>query len=201
MTVIRSVSDDQNEILDAIQTLHIPEGIQCDLTYGNGAFYKNRQTPPFKFDLTPLQDGVVQADSGSVPIEDASLQSIMFDPPFLTYVSGAREHNSVMSKRFGGYYTYDDLEEHYERTLKECKRLLKYKGVLVFKCQDIIHNHRMHCTHEMVIRRAREHGLRLLDLFILTAKHRMPSPQKGTQRHARIFHTYFLVFTRMKDRP
>jgi hypothetical protein len=27
----------------------------------------------------------------------------------------------------------------------------------------------------------------------LTAKHRMPSPQKGKQRHARIFHSYFLV--------
>jgi hypothetical protein len=30
----------------------------------------------------------------------------------------------------------------------------------------------------------------------LPAKFRMPGPQKGTQRHARIFHSYFLVFER-----
>ena len=34
----------------------------------------------------------------------------------------------------------------------------------------------------------------LADLFVLPAKHRLPSPNRaGTQKHARIFHSYFLV--------
>lgn len=65
---------------------------------------------------------------------------------------------------------------------------------MVFKCQDIIHNHRMHCTHYNVIKWAECEGFRLVDLFILTAKSRMPGPQKGKQRHARVWHSYFLVF-------
>jgi len=38
---------------------------------------------------------------------------------------------------------------------------------------------------------------RLKDLFVLPAKHRLPSPNRvGKQKHARIFHSYFLVFER-----
>lgn len=66
---------------------------------------------------------------------------------------------------------------------------------MIFKCQDIIHNHRMHCTHSKVIAWAEECGMRLLDLFILAAKHRLPAPNRGgQQKHARIYHSYFLVF-------
>jgi hypothetical protein len=72
--------------------------------------------------------------------------------------------------------------------------VLKKGGKLVFKCQDIIHNHAMHCTHNRVINMAEIEGFRLLDLFILPARSRMPGPQKGTQRHARVWHSYFLVF-------
>ena len=70
-------------------------------------------------------------------------------------------------------------------------------AILVFKCQDIIHNHKMHCTHANVIFWAEIEGFRLADLFVLPAKHRLPSPNRaGTQKHARIFHSYFLVLER-----
>jgi len=76
-------------------------------------------------------------------------------------------------------------------------RVLKKKGIMVIKCQDIIHNHKMHCTHVNVINWAA--GMfRLKDLFVLPAKHRMPSPnRKGVQKHARIFHSYFLVLEKL----
>jgi hypothetical protein len=38
-------------------------------------------------------------------------------------------------------------------------------------------------------------------MFILAANHRMPSPNRaGAQKHARIFHSYFLVFKRLTER-
>lgn len=129
----------------------------------------------------------------------ASLGNAVFDPPFLTYVKAGRAHKSgnvALTSRFGGYYTYGELEAHYRGTLKECRRVLKPLGRLVFKCQDVIHNHRMHCTHVNVINWASQEGFRLLDLFVLPAKFRMPGPQKGQQRHARVFHSYFLVLER-----
>lgn len=197
--MIPSVSDSNDKILQSILALHCPEGFECDVTYGNGGFYKNIPEPLLKFDIEPLKDGVIKADSGNLPLKDSSLNNLVFDPPFLTYVKQGREHNNkvALTSRFGGYYKYEELQQHYYNTIIEASRVLKKSGKMIFKCQDIIHNHKMHCTHSMVIEMARDAGLRLLDLFILAANHRMPGPQKGQQRHARIFHSYFLVFQKL----
>lgn len=195
MNIIKSVYESQDDILEAIQTLHCPDGFQCDLTYGNGGFWKNIPEPELCFDKEPLKFQVVRSDSTSIPIEDGILDNLVFDPPFLTYVKNGRDHGNtgkmVMSKRFSGYWAYKELETHYKGTLREAARVLKKKGVMVFKCQDIIHNHKMHCTHVNVINWAEQAGFRLKDLFILSAKHRMT--RKVKQQHARIYHSYFLV--------
>lgn len=204
MSVIPSISYDQHEILDWIKTLHCPEGFDADLTYGNGSFWKRQPTPDNCFDKQPLKDFVIGCDSGEVPVCDSSFTNVIFDPPFLTYVKQGREHKEgkvAMTARFGGYWAYKELLDHYERTIKESYRIIKPKGVLVIKCQDIIHNHKLHCTHQKTIQLAEENGFRPLDLFILPAKSRMPSPQKGKQRHARIFHSYFLVLKSLKKKP
>jgi len=197
--VVRSVGESQDEILADIRDLHCPEGFECDMTFGNGTFWRKLPRPEHCFDITPLHDGVVQADSQMLPLEAGSLRNCVFDPPFLTYVKAGRDHKDgkvAMTARYGGYYRYDELEEHYRGTISEAWRVLRSDGKLIFKCQDIIHNHRMHATHVNVINWAEIEGFRLLDLFILTAKSRMPGPQKGTQRHARVFHSYFLVFVK-----
>jgi hypothetical protein len=194
---IRSVYSDQTDILRAIQKLHICGPYECDATYGNGSFWRHIERPNLAFDSQPLFRFVECADFGRLPIDAGHLGNIVIDPPFLTYVKSGRHHKGgavAMTKRFGGYYTYEQLEDDYRDAVSEAFRVLKRRGVLVFKCQDIIHNHRMHCTHAKVIAMAELEGFRLLDLFVLTAKHRMPGPQKGTQRHARIWHSYFLVF-------
>ena len=195
MSVIKSVSESQDEILGWIKKLHCPEGFECDLTYGNGGFWKNIPEPQLVFDKQPLAMHVVEASSSDLPIADGVLGNAVFDPPFITYVKNGRDHgktgNMVMSKRFSGYWSYDELATHYSKTLVEANRVLKKKGILVFKCQDIIHNHKMHCTHCNVIIWAGNAGFRLKDMFILTAKHRMQ--RKVKQQHARIYHSYFLV--------
>lgn len=199
-SVVRSVSESQAEILDAIERLHLPHGYECDLTYGNGAFWRHRTPPPLRYDIAPQVDGVTQADSTAIPMADSTLRSVVFDPPFLTYIRAERGGNGrmVMAQRFSGYWTFDQLTDHYVATLREAHRVLTNGGVLVFKCQDIVHNHRLHATHALVIAWATDAGFRLLDLFVLVAKHRLPAPNRaGKQRHARIFHSYFLVFRKV----
>lgn len=200
--MIKSVYYDQNEIIKSIMHLCNIDRIDVDATYGNGGFYKEIEKPVHCFDIDPsLVD--TPSSSDNLPLESGSVNSFMFDPPFLTYVRAAREGNGnmVMAKRFGGYWKYDELESHYKSTLKEAARVLKKKGVMIFKCQDIIHNHKMHCTHLNVINWAGD-DFRLKDLFILPAKSRMAIPQqngtkKKVQKHARIFHSYFLVLERL----
>ena len=200
---VRSVSDSQDEILEWIRALHCPSGFEADITFGNGAFWRNTQRPPLCFDLTPQVAGVTQADSRLLPISNECLGNVVFDPPFMTYIKNGREHKDgkvALSARYGGYYTYAELEDHYQETISEVWRVLRPKGKLVFKCQDIIHNHKMHSTHTKVIQMAESEGFKLTDLFVLLAKSRMPGPQKGTQKHARIWHSYFLVFEKPSRR-
>jgi len=201
--MIRSVYYEQDEILRSIMSLCSIERFDADVTYGNGKFYSSIQEPLFKFDISPQVDGVVECSSDNLPLNDNQINSLVFDPPFLTYVRAAREGNGnmIMAKRFGGYWRYDELEKHYRETLTEANRVLSKKGIMVFKCQDIIHNHKMHCTHLNVMKWA--DGLfRLKDLFILPVKSRMPIPQqagtkKKVQKHARIFHSYFMVLEKI----
>ena len=194
--VVRSVYFDQTDILRGIMQLHCPEGFDCDMTYGSGQFWKHLPEPRLKFDISPQVGGVQKACSTDLPVEAGSLGSLVFDPPFLTYVRAGRSGNGsmIMAKAFSGYWRYDELEDHYQHSISEAFRVLRPGGVLVFKCQDIIHNHAMHCTHARVILMAELEGFRLKDLFVLPAKHRLPSPnRRGAQQHARIFHSYFLV--------
>lgn len=195
--VIRSTGESQDEILLAIKRLHCPSGFDCDATFGAGAFWRKLPRPGLCFDITPMSEGVTQADCRLLPLASESLNSIVFDPPFLTYVKNGRDHKGgrvALTKRFGGFYSYTELEDMYRDSISEAYRVLKHRGRYVFKCQDIVHNHRLHCTHVRVIQMAEIEGFRLLDLFVLVARHRMPGPQKGQQRHARVFHSYFLVF-------
>lgn len=201
--MIGTVSYNQNEILNNIMVLNNIERFCADLTYGNGKFYTEIEKPLFKFDISPQIEGVIKCDSGKTPLPSDSLKSVVFDPPFLTYVRNAREGNGnmIMARRFGGYWKYSELEDHYISTINECYRVLKSKGLLIFKCQDIIHNHTMHSTHINVIKWC-EGKFRLKDMFILAAKNRMPIPvKKGdklkTQKHARIHHSYFLVLEKI----
>lgn len=197
--VIKSVYEDQTAILRSIQMLHCPSGFECDVTYGNGQFWRNLTPPALRFDIDPQLDGVTQASCDALPLADATLNNCVFDPPFLTYVRAGRAGNGkmVMANRFAGYWRYDELETHYRATLREMARVIKRGGCLVFKCQDIIHNHKIHCTHANVMQWA-ANWFRLKDLFVLVAKHRMPSPNRaGTQKHARIFHSYFLVLEKL----
>jgi hypothetical protein len=201
--MIKSVYYDQAEILRSIMELFGIDRFCADVTYGNGKFYGNVPEPVFKFDIDPQVDGVIKCSSTALTLLDGQIKSLIFDPPFLTYVRAARKGNGsmIMANRFGGYWRYDELEKHYRDSLIEASRVLSKKGIMVFKCQDIIHNHKMHCTHMNVITWA--DGLfRLKDLFILPAKSRMPIPQqKGTkkkvQKHARIFHSYFMVLEKI----
>ncbi len=202
--VIKSVYTDQFEILNAILKLHISDSdtFDVDLTYGNGAFYKKGiPLPPHRLDIDDsLEDTTKVCSSNDTKLNADSVKSAVFDPPFLTYIRTQRTGNStmVMSRRFSGYWTYDELAEHYKSTLKEAGRILKHKGILVIKCQDIVHNHKLCCTHGNILNWSQD-LFRLKDLFIQVATHRMPAPnRKGTQKHARIHHCYWVVLQRWR---
>jgi len=94
--MIKSVYYDQTEILQSIMQLCAIDAFCADISYGNGKFYEKLQKPLLKFDISPQVDGVIAASSSALPLESNSLKSIVFDPPFLTYVRDARDGNGKM---------------------------------------------------------------------------------------------------------
>lgn len=202
--VVRSVYSRQSNLLKGIMQLYGITQFQCDVTYGAGGFYKDDIPKPlYRIDINPKSADVIPGDCTNLRqyFGDCKFDNVVFDPPFLTYIKNDadpdKENDTIMGKRFSGYDKYTHLKNHYVASLYEIHRILKPEGLLIFKCQDLVHHHSLHCTHINVIDWAKTIGFELLDLFILTATHRMDAPnRKGTQKHARIHHCYFLVFRR-----
>lgn len=200
-TVQRSNYDAIKNIMD----LYRIEQFDLDCTYSKGVFWKNLPKPKIKSDLIPCCDDVIEADSENLPFEDGSMNSIMYDPPFIisgkSYKSN-KEGSSIIAKRFEGYDTYESLTENYYKTLTELYRVCSDGGLVVMKCQDTVSGGKNHFTHVMVMKMAYEIGFYPRDLFILIAKSRINSfgTKWSKQVHARKHHCYFWVFEKVKPK-
>ena len=207
MNIIKSISYDQTEIIKNILHLHVPTKIiDCDPAYSIGNFYKNTgiQEPQYKFDIIPQTKDTIQADARNLPLENESLNCIMFDPPFLaTKGKSLKENNdnNKINKRFGVYPSEEELHQFYVDAMKEFYRILKPKGILIFKCQDKVSSGKQYMTHCFVWQEAIKIGFYPKDLFILLAKNRIVADwQLKNQKNARKFHSYFWVFQKINKK-
>ncbi len=84
--MIKSTRYSQEEIIQNIIELHLDgKDIEVDPTYSTGNFYKKTKIdrPVFSSDLFPQDDITIQADARNLPLESGSINSVMFDPPFV----------------------------------------------------------------------------------------------------------------------
>lgn len=196
---ITSVNYDEQQIIRDILYLHCNgNDIELDPTYSIGNFYKKGlKKPKYKFDLNPQIEGVEQADSGNIPLANNSVNVIMFDPPFMFGKHGKTDEN-IMCKRFSMYEDWNELELHYKRSLIEFYRLLKNKGIVIFKCQDYTDS-KTTLTHNYVHNWAVSIGFYPKDLFILFSKGAIINTNLK-QKHARKYHSYYYVFEKNNAR-
>ena len=199
--MIKSISYDQSEIIKNILELHVKsKKINCDPTYSIGNFYKNTgiKIPKYRYDINPQVEGVKFGDSRNLPLKDCSIECEMFDPPFLATTGQSlikNDESNIINKRFGVYRSEKQLYQFYIDSLKEAYRILKDKGILIFKCQDKISSGKQYLSHVFIINEAIKIGFYPKDLFILLAKNRLVADwQVKNQKNARKFHSYFIVF-------
>lgn len=198
--MIKSISFDEQEIIRWILQLHC-NGRQIDLdpTYSKGNFYKKGiDHPILKFDINPQVEGVVEANAENLPLNNESVQTIMFDPPFLATKGKSLEINNSsnkINKRFGVYPTEKELHQFYSNALNEFYRVLQKNGILIFKCQDKVSSGKQYFSHVFIVNEAIKRGFYCKDMFVLLAKNRIVADwQLKNQKNARKFHSYFLVF-------
>lgn len=196
--MIKTISFDQEQIIEWILNLHCKSDIELDATYGKGNFYKkNIKQPKYKFDINPQLDGVLFGNAEKLPIESCSLNTIMFDPPFLATTGPSlnlNNNNNTINKRFGVYPNEKELHQFYINALVEFYRILKTDGILIFKCQDKVSSGKQYFSHVFIINEAIRLGYYCKDLFILLAKNRIVANWQKKQKNARKFHSYFIVF-------
>lgn len=198
---IISISFSNDEIIQNIMSLYDIDRFDLDCTYSIGNFWKNLSQPKYKSDLYPKDNETIESSSDNLPFDNDSMDSIMFDPPFVVCGNTYRDNkdgSSIIAKRFEGYRTFDDLKRHYYGTLVELKRILSEGGVIVMKCQDTVSSGKNHFSHCVAMNMAIEVGLYPKDLFILLAKNRINAfngEKWKNQYHARKHHSYFWVFS------
>ena len=193
MSLIKSVYDSDVDILKSISKLFLAnEPFDLDPTYSKGNFYKDFTEPKFKSDIISKFYDVTECDCRNLwYFKDAELNSICFDPPFL-FRNRPSKNNDVNCKRFSYFKTYQELLDMYKDSLISFYRILKKKGILAFKCQDMTDN-KTYFTHIDVFKTAEDIGFVGIDLFIKIAKNRIYHSE-CKQRHARKFHSYWYVF-------
>lgn len=205
--IIRSTNSKQEEIINDILKLHSKNGyIDVDVTYSKGVFYKSGvvEQPRLKFDLQPQTDDTVKCSSDNLSLVDNSVNTIMFDPPFVisgkTYANN-QEGSSKIAKRFGAYHSFEELKTHYYYSLKEFYRVLEDDGIVIFKCQNTISSGKQHMSHYFIIKSALELGYYIKDEFLLTTNKKITSfgGRWKTQQHAAKYHSFFLVLQKKKN--
>lgn len=196
--VISTINYNQHEIIKNIISLHCPSGIELDPTYSKGLFYNNEiNQPKYKFDLIPQTKDTILANANKLPLANESISCIMFDPPFVVGHTKTKP-TGIIGKRFYGFKYIDDLWKWYDECLVEFHRILKIKGTLIIKTQDTVSSGKQWFSHVFIMNQAEKHGYYVKDLFILLAKNRIIGHNHKNQKHARKFHSYFIVLEKLK---
>ena len=199
--IIKSISYDQDELLQWIIRLYVEDGrFDIDPTFSTGGFYRKIPQPKLCYDLVPQKDGVLQADCRKLPIKSGSVRSIIIDPPFLATTGKSLQSNNgnIINRRFSVARSERELAALYEAAIMEANRVLCPGGILVFKCQDKVSSGKQYMMHCNVYQWAILHGFEVLDLFVLLARSRLVANWQRNQKHARKYHCYFWVFRKRK---
>jgi hypothetical protein len=204
--VFRSAYDDESHLIRDILRVHTDGKIDADVTYSKGVMWgKVGVQPTMKFDKFPQTSETIQADiSKRIPVDDNTLSSVMFDPPFL--VSGNRRSVSNIGDRFTTFKTIDDAWAMYKDTLHEIFRVLKPGGKAIVKIQDVSipgggYSKGNYFSSAEMYNFGVQAGFRPVDRVINLNPHAMPlAPNIKVQQTARKIHTDYWVFEKPKGK-
>jgi hypothetical protein len=193
-----------DEIFPQILSLYVPVGSTvADVTYGKGVFWKKVEPNTYTLKATDLKTGT---DCAKLPYEDATIDCVVFDPPYM-HTPGGTAHQG--HQNFERYYANNGAEnptvkyheavlDLYYKGAREALRVLKPTGIFIVKCQDEVCANRQRLTHVEIINELSSFGYLVEDLFVMVRKNKPGVSRILKQNHARKNHSYFLVFRKPK---
>lgn len=163
-----------------------------DMTYGRGLFWTEyRPTTLITHDLA--LDGV---DFRSLPEESATVDVVVFDPPYIA--QGGRDTSTLPDflDRYGLVNvpkTTQELDLLIWGGMVEARRVLRPGGRLLVKCMDYINGGRYVQGRHTVVSYAHDLGLVQVDEFVHFSG-TGPQPPRPRQLHSRRAHSFLCVF-------
>jgi len=197
MSPAMSFSFDQDEILLWVMALfNDGDRFDIDATYGKGNFYSGKVPKPARiFDAEPQPGtGAEQGFSYALPLEDASVGSIVYDPPFLPYTS----EGSVIKEHFRQYSSYGALREDWSRSMDEFWRVLRPGGFVLFKYQNSVSSGSNVWLEDWLRPYCYLGGWKRKDAFFLMSTSTINHYPGGMQYHARKGVSFFDVWEKPK---
>ena len=188
------IGDNSDLFPDILKLYTNPGDTVIDVTYGKGVFWRKVDTSNFNFIPSDIMGGI---DYNSLPYQNEFADALILDPPYMGHNGGinyapARNYNVDIPKFDKNY-----IEKLYYGGIKEARRVLKNKGILIIKCQDDVMSGKQNLNHCQIINYCVCNGFIAEDIFILIQKN-TPIMRHDYQVHARKNHSYFVVF-RKKD--
>ena len=193
-----------DEIFPQILSLYVePGSTVADVTYGRGVFWKKVTPGTYTLKATDLKTGT---NCKKLPYEDASIDCVVFDPPYMHTPGGtAHQGHQTFERYYANNGTENPTVKYHEAVLdlyfkgaSEAFRVLKPTGIFIVKCQDEVCANRERLTHVEIINDFRAKGFMVEDLFVMVRKNKPGVSRILKQNHARKNHSYFLVFRKPK---
>ena len=195
------------DVFSQLISLYVmPGSTVADVTYGRGVFWKKVPNGQYRLLTTDLRDGI---DCTKLPYKEATLDCVVFDPPYM-HTPGGTAHvnhqnyetyyrNNVADNGSGKKY-HEAVLDLYFKSAREAHRVLRNEGIYIVKCGDEVCANQQRLTHVELINELTQNGFIIEDLFVLLRNNRPGVSRVIRQVHARKNHSYFLVFRKSKKK-
>lgn len=211
--IFSAYTSNNEDVFPKILKLFVSSGAKiADVTYGKGIFWKNIDQSQYDLFFSDIKTGV---DCRNLPYEDASIDCVVLDPPYMEglyrkdtrHMAGngsfsafrdSYSNGKEYEQAFGMPKYHDAVLAMYFSAGKEAYRVLKKNGILIVKCQDEVSANKQHLTHVEIINHYIKLGYYTKDLFVIMRTNRPSVSRIKKQVHARKNHSYFLIFEKIK---
>ncbi len=207
-----NVKSTDEQALKEIIDLYLPKGrktFDCDMTYGEGLFYKHLPKPKEKYDEYPKSDDVHPLSTLKTEKISKGYASIIIDLPDLVLIPTKKKTQDDNKKgavkpedrkAYKAFHSLNELYKTYSEMIGLARLHLAPNGILVFKAPDtLIRDNEwdeMWTADYAIDEAVSDFGLELVDEIILVEDDE--AFPNGTNlmtltRHGKRFHV-FLIF-------
>ena len=147
-----------------------PEASVLDVTANERRMWKGVGWPNVTFsDIDPTMSPDIVGDFRDLPVENASYDIIVFDPPHLPIAAASPQSDQRFSGNYGlGHSLHaDNISAYFPPFLAEAHRILRKEGLIFAKLKDFVHNHQYQWTLADFVTAVRaQDGLTPCDLIV-----------------------------------